>query len=80
MDIPKTLVFHDSKQDATDVARYTHARLPKLLQNRGIVKHYHSDMSAEYLKQAYEDFSNPDGRCRVLHATAGASTVSHIQC
>ena len=75
MDIPKTLVFHDSKQDATDAARYTNSRLPKELQNQGIVKHYHSDMSAEYLQQTYEDFSNPDGRCRILHATAGASTV-----
>ncbi|KIJ57528.1 hypothetical protein HYDPIDRAFT_171650, partial [Hydnomerulius pinastri MD-312] len=72
--IPKTLVFHDCKQDATDAASYIDKRLPLPLQNRGVVKHYHSDMSAEYLLQTYEDFSSPDGTCRILHATAGAST------
>lgn len=76
MEIPKTLVFHDCKQDATNTAAYTNSRLPKQLQDRGIIKHYHSDMSAEYLKQTYRDFSDPNGHCRILHATAGASTVS----
>ena len=75
IDIPKTLVFHDSKQDATDAACYTNARLPNDLQTQGIVRHYHSNMSVEYLQQTYEDFSNLDGQCRILHATAGASTV-----
>jgi len=74
--IPKTLVFHDNKRDATDAARYTNERLPIPLQNIGIVRHYHSDMSVEYLQQTYTDFSDPDGQCRILHATAGASTVS----
>ncbi|KAF8432233.1 P-loop containing nucleoside triphosphate hydrolase protein, partial [Boletus edulis BED1] len=79
MDIPKTLVFHDSKQDATNAAMYTDSRLPKQLRNRGIVKHYHSDMSAEYLEQTYKDFSHPNGHCRILHVTAGASTGLDIR-
>ncbi|KIJ06385.1 hypothetical protein PAXINDRAFT_48851, partial [Paxillus involutus ATCC 200175] len=79
MMIPKTLIFHDSKQDATDAATYIDERLPEQLRNQGIVKHYHSDMSAEYLQQTFEDFSSPDGRCRILHATAGASTGLDIQ-
>lgn len=78
MTIPKTLVFHDCKQEATDAAAYVDARLPPNIRNRGVVKHYHSDMSVEYLQQTFEDFSSPDGTCRILHATAGASTVSHV--
>ncbi|KAF8834573.1 hypothetical protein BDN67DRAFT_873768, partial [Paxillus ammoniavirescens] len=79
MAIPKTLVFHDCKQDATDAAAYVNARLPHSLQNHGVVKHYHSDMSAEYLQQTFEDFSSPDGNCCILHATAGASTGLDIR-
>ena len=76
MVLPKTLVFHDCKQDATDATAYVDARLPHNLRNLGVVKHYHSDMSPEYLQQTFEDFSSPNGTCRILHATAGASTVS----
>ncbi|KAF9219319.1 hypothetical protein BS17DRAFT_717772, partial [Gyrodon lividus] len=47
--------------------------------NQGIVKHYHSDMSAEYLQQTYNDFSSDTGTCRILHATAGASTGLDIR-
>ncbi|KAF8124050.1 P-loop containing nucleoside triphosphate hydrolase protein [Boletus edulis] len=79
MIIPKTLIFHDCKQDATNAATYVDARLPHHLQNLGIVKHYHSDMSPEYLQQTFEDFSSPDGTCRILHATAGASTGLDIR-
>ncbi|KAG9310628.1 hypothetical protein JVU11DRAFT_9196 [Chiua virens] len=79
MSIPKTLVFHDCKQDAADATAYVNAKLPNDLQNRGIVKHYHSDMSLEYLQQTFEDFSSPDGTCRILHATAGASTGLDIR-
>ncbi|KAN0094351.1 hypothetical protein V8E55_002638 [Tylopilus felleus] len=31
-------------------------------------------MSLEYLQQTFKDFSSPNGTCRILHATAGAST------
>ncbi|KIK78702.1 hypothetical protein PAXRUDRAFT_834480 [Paxillus rubicundulus Ve08.2h10] len=73
MAIPKTLVFHDCKQDTANAATYLDERLPQNIRNHGIVKHYHSDMSAEYLQKAFEDFSSDDGRCRILHATAGCA-------
>ena len=79
MIIPKTLIFYDSKQDAKDATKYTNARLPQPLQNQGIIRCYYSDMSIEYLQQTYSDFANPDGQCRILHTTAGASTVSCIK-
>jgi superfamily II DNA helicase RecQ len=75
MIIPKTLIFHDNKLEAVDAAAYNNSRLPKALQTHGVVKHYHSDMSSEYLQQTYEDFASDSGNCRILHATAGASTV-----
>lgn len=75
MAIPKALVFHDSKQEATDAVAFIESRLPSCLQNPGLIKHYHSDMLAEYLQQTFEDFSQPDGVCRILHATAGAANV-----
>lgn len=78
MVILKMLIFHDCKQDATNAAEYVDARLPPNLQNLGIVKYYPSDMSPEYLQQTFEDFSSPNGTCRILHATARASTVSWI--
>ena len=75
MVLPKTLVFHNSKQDATNAAALIDSRLLRSLQNQGIIKHYHSDMSLQYLQQMFEDFSQPDGTCRILHATVGAATV-----
>lgn len=72
---PKTLVFHDSRDIATNAAQYTLLRLPEHLREHGIIKHYHSMMSKEYLTETFDDFSNPNGKCRVLHATEGASTV-----
>jgi hypothetical protein len=73
--IPKTLIFHNNKQEAVDAAAYNNSCLPKALQNWGVVKYYHSDMSAEYLQQTYEDFASDNGSCQILHATAGTSTV-----
>ena len=75
MVLPKMLVFHDSKQDATDTAALIDSRLLRSLQNQGIIKHYHSDMSLHYLQQTFKDFSQPNRTCRILHATAGAATV-----
>ena len=76
--IPKMLVFHDSKQDATEAATFINSHLLKSLQNQGIVKYYHSDMSIGYLQQTFEDFFQPDGTCQILHAIAGAVTVRKI--
>ncbi|KAF8452791.1 P-loop containing nucleoside triphosphate hydrolase protein [Boletus edulis BED1] len=67
MAIPKTLIFHDCKQDATDAAAYLNTRLPLNIWNH------------EYLQQTFEDFSSPNGTCRILHATAGASVGLNIR-
>ncbi|KAH9011631.1 II DNA helicase [Lactarius pseudohatsudake] len=72
--LPKTVVFHDSVEQAAEAALYHTRRLPEGLQKRGLVMHYHGGMSKEYLTQVYEDFSDPNGHCRILHATEGAST------
>ncbi|KIK90530.1 hypothetical protein PAXRUDRAFT_801399 [Paxillus rubicundulus Ve08.2h10] len=74
MVIPKTLVFHDCKQEASNAAIYNNNWLPVAMKNQGVIKHYHSNMSAKYLQQTYDDFSSDAGTCRILHATAGAST------
>lgn len=75
--LPKTVVFHDNLKQAAEAALYHTRRLPENMQRKGLVMHYHGSMSKEYLTQVYEDFSSPNGHCRVLHATEGASTV-HI--
>ncbi|KAH9070707.1 P-loop containing nucleoside triphosphate hydrolase protein, partial [Lactarius deliciosus] len=64
--LPKTLVFHDSVDQAGEAAMYHTKRLPEDLQKKGLVMHYHGGMSKEYLTKVYEDFSKPDGHCRVL--------------
>ncbi|KAJ6525804.1 P-loop containing nucleoside triphosphate hydrolase protein [Mycena vulgaris] len=75
----KVVVFHDDTQQCSDAAGYHDRRLPSALQNTGIVRHYHGGMSKEYLTQVFEDFSKPDGRCRILHATEGASTGLDVE-
>ena len=73
--LPKTVVFHDSIEQAAEAALYHTRRLPEDMQKRRLIMHYHGAMSAEYLTQVYDDFSASNGHCRVLHATEGASTV-----
>ncbi|KAG1766486.1 hypothetical protein EV702DRAFT_919830, partial [Suillus placidus] len=65
MMIPKTLTFHNNKQEAA--ATYNNSCLPKDLQNQGIIKHYHSDMSVKYLQQTYDDFALVTGACCIIH-------------
>ncbi|KII83572.1 hypothetical protein PLICRDRAFT_119303, partial [Plicaturopsis crispa FD-325 SS-3] len=71
---PKTIVFHDSKPESSDVAIHLNGRLSKELCDTGIVVHYHSGMSKAYLNKVYANFESPTGRCRILCATSGAST------
>ncbi len=73
--LPKMVVFYDNIKQAAEAALYHTRRLPEDMQKRGLVMHYHGVMSKEYLTWVYEDFSNPNGHCRVLHATEGTSTV-----
>jgi superfamily II DNA helicase RecQ len=77
--LPKTLVFHDSDEQAGEAALYHTRRLPQDLQKKGLVMHYHASMSKEYLTKVYEDFGKADGHCRILHVTEDASTV-RVRC
>jgi superfamily II DNA helicase RecQ len=71
----KGIVFHDSVEGAI-AAKYYHERcLPAEQRGKGIIRHYCSIMSEEYLQTVYDDFRNPDGVCQILHATEAASTV-----
>ncbi|KAJ7240666.1 P-loop containing nucleoside triphosphate hydrolase protein [Mycena haematopus] len=74
----KVVIYHDDTQQSSDAANYTDNRLPPHLRTTGIVQHYHNGMSTEYLKQVFDDFSNPNGVCKILHATEGLSTGLHV--
>ncbi|KAJ7356525.1 hypothetical protein DFH08DRAFT_689611, partial [Mycena albidolilacea] len=69
------VVFHDDTQQCTDAASYVDKLLPVHLQNSGLVRHYHGGMSKDYLTKVFDDFSDPNGTCKILHATKGASTM-----
>ncbi|KAF8985491.1 P-loop containing nucleoside triphosphate hydrolase protein, partial [Cyathus striatus] len=72
---PLSIVVYISYISLTQSAStYMNGLLPFDLQNKGIIWHYHSSMSAEYLMVVFEDFADPNGTCRILHATEGAST------
>jgi superfamily II DNA helicase RecQ len=74
--IPKTLIFHDDREEAANAARFLNNLLPETMRLKRISKHYHSLMSDEYLEQTFRDFAASDGTTRILCATSGASTVS----
>lgn len=71
--LPKTIVFIDGKGETNAASDHIDGLLPMSLRKTGLVRHYHSDMTADYLSRTYEDFRT--GRCRILIATQGASTV-----
>src|SRR5882762_3853339 len=75
MTLEPTLVFFDTQNMARDVSRYINIHLGPEHQGRGIARHYHSGMSAEYLQQTYDSFASDLGPCKILCATKGASTV-----
>jgi superfamily II DNA helicase RecQ len=67
--IPSTIIFHDDIQGATNAALFMNTSLPSGMRGSGLVRHYHSLMSREYLEKTYQDFQN--GTCRVIHTCAG---------
>ena len=72
------LIFFDDKDLTKKVAQYLDDQLPTQHRGRGIVRHYHSGMSEEYLKQVHTSFVSEAGLCRILVATSGQSMVSYI--
>ncbi|KAF6762186.1 P-loop containing nucleoside triphosphate hydrolase protein [Ephemerocybe angulata] len=77
--LPKIVVFHDSREQAAAATQAMNEWLPEHLRNTGCVAHYHSMMSKSYLTRIFENFSNPDGNCRILNATEGASTGLDVE-
>ncbi|KAJ7150362.1 P-loop containing nucleoside triphosphate hydrolase protein [Mycena filopes] len=61
MRLPKLVIFHGVKIDTATHAEYANSRLPPALQGLRICRHYHGDMSPEYLGETYNSFADPDG-------------------
>lgn len=79
MRLPKLLIFHDNKTETNNASNHINSLLPEKLQGLGICRHYHSDMSAEYLEKTFADFTDPDGTTLILNGTSGAGTVSSLR-
>jgi superfamily II DNA helicase RecQ len=73
---PHVLIFVDDKALAAKITNHLDRCLPEQYRGKGIIKHYHSAMSAAYLEQTHNDFISPTGTCRILVSTSGESVVS----
>ncbi|KAJ7715432.1 hypothetical protein B0H14DRAFT_2644132 [Mycena olivaceomarginata] len=76
MCLPKLVIFHGKKTETAAASQHINSRLPEAFRNLGICRHYHSDMSHEYLEDAYTSFTAEDGMALILNATAGAGEAS----
>lgn len=72
---PRVLIFFDDKNLATSVSNYLDSKLPREHCGKGIVQHYHSGMSEQYLRVVHQSFTQEDGLCKILCATSGESVV-----
>jgi len=72
---PHVLIFVDNKDLACRISSYLDSRLPQELQKKNIVMHYHSLMSERYLTFAHNCFTQENGPCHIMVATAGQSVV-----
>ncbi|PBK80023.1 hypothetical protein ARMGADRAFT_950092, partial [Armillaria gallica] len=70
---PHVLLFFDLMSLTRRVAFHLTSLLPPHLRDQGIILHYHGLMSDEYLTHAHEQFTKPDGKCRILCATSRES-------
>jgi superfamily II DNA helicase RecQ len=73
----KTLIFIDSKLYSGKLANHLLSRFSWEQQTSRPVRHLHSEMSNAHIKDAYESFSDLNGQCRILVATASAANVCH---
>ena len=73
---PRVLIFVNKEELAGYISIHLDSCLPLEFRNAGIVMHYHSIMSQEYLQLAHKAFSTPNGNCRILIATLDQSVVS----
>ncbi|KAF8151358.1 P-loop containing nucleoside triphosphate hydrolase protein [Crassisporium funariophilum] len=70
---PHILIFVDDKALTSKITNHLDACLPLEYCGKGIVKHYHSGMSTDYLEQTHGDFVSPTGTCKILVTTSGQS-------
>jgi superfamily II DNA helicase RecQ len=75
---PRVLIFFDNKTIAASVALYLDSQLPLDFQCKGVVRHYHSEMSEEYLQKVHSSFIDADGCCKILCATSAESVVGLV--
>ncbi|KAJ6536233.1 P-loop containing nucleoside triphosphate hydrolase protein [Mycena capillaripes] len=61
MRLPKLVIFHGSKSETAIARKHLNLRLPEAFRDLGICRHYHADMSREYLEETYASFADPDG-------------------
>jgi superfamily II DNA helicase RecQ len=73
---PRVLIFFDDRKLTSLVSKHLNNQLPVPLRGRGIVQHYHSGMSEDYLQKVHAAFTEKDCSCKILCATSGESVVS----
>jgi len=71
---PRILIFRENRMAVLELSRYLDSLLPPWRQKTGVVRHYHSGMSTEYLERAHAAFTLPNGSCRILVTTSAEST------
>jgi superfamily II DNA helicase RecQ len=73
---PRVLIFFDNTELAKSVSDHLGNKLPEQFRGMGIVAHYHSGMSEQYLRATHSAFTDDAGSCKILCATSGESVVS----
>ncbi|KAJ6608470.1 hypothetical protein B0H10DRAFT_1955354 [Mycena sp. CBHHK59/15] len=71
MRIPQVVIFHGNKVETAAISQHLNSQLPEAFRNLGICRHYHSDMSHDYLEDAYSSFVDPDGMVLILTRPQG---------
>lgn len=64
----------DDKALANTVSDHLENTLPEEFRGIGVIQHYHSGMSEQYLWAAHQAFTN-HGVCKILCAISGESMV-----
>ncbi|SJL04214.1 uncharacterized protein ARMOST_07575 [Armillaria ostoyae] len=66
----KILLFFNNRNLGRCVASYLNSKLPELQRSKGLIKHYDSIMSKEYLEKVHTDFAGENGTCKILCTTS----------
>lgn len=70
---PRILIFFDDTDLATAVSNLLDSLLLIPYRAKGIIQHYHSRMSEQYLCEAHSAFTQDNGICKILCVTSGQS-------